>query len=368
MAASVDRKSQFFFALTPDRVLESVERAGLRCTGRCLTLNSFENRVYEVELEAEVESEPGEMGRSPLANVPSATVQLARRRVVKFYRPGRWSETQIRREHEFLAQLQAAEIPVIAPIAFADGQTLQRMVMDPATPEEGIYFALFPKVGGRAPDELIPNQLRRIGRLLGRIHAVGAMQPAPERIRLDPLTYGLGNLRFLLEGDWIPLEFKSRYQKVVEAICARVAPDFAATPIQRLHGDCHLGNLLWNDAGPFFLDFDDMVMGPAVQDLWLLMPGRPEGDAEARQRFHFLLDGYEEMREFDRTTLRLIEPLRALRFVHYTAWVARRWEDPAFPQAFPNFGTHSYWSEETDDLEEQLRLIVERIPSDFAES
>lgn len=337
-AAWGDEKTRFFFELTPDRVLEAVEAAGLRCTGRCLSLNSFENRVYDVELEAEDgEAKP----RNPSAN----------RRVVKFYRPGRWSREQILEEHEFLADLVSAEIPAIAPIAFPDGQTLRQ------TPVGGIWYALFPKVGGRAPDELSDDQLRWIGRLLGRIHSVGASKSADHRVKISPDTYGLANLEYLLEKNSIPLEFRSRYETAVRRICEVSAPEFAAAPAHRIHGDCHLGNLLWNDQGPFFLDFDDMLRGPAIQDLWLLLSG---DKTEGNRQLEALLEGYEEMRGFDRSTLRLIEPLRALRFVHYTAWIARRWEDPAFPLAFPQFGSHRYWSDMTDDLEQQLRLITER--------
>jgi Ser/Thr protein kinase RdoA (MazF antagonist) len=328
------KEKGFFFELTPDRVLEAVESTGMKCTGRCMTLNSFENRVYDVELETEEES--------PFKYL------AANRRVVKFYRPGRWTQEQILEEHQFLAELQEAEIPAVGPLAFPSGDTLR------STRESEIWFAVFPKVGGRAPDELSRDQLLRVGRLLGRIHNVGATHPSLHRMRLDPVTYGRSNLSFLLKNNWIPLEFSNRYQSAVERICDRIEPWFQSVAYQRIHGDCHLGNLLWNQSGPFFLDFDDMVFGPAVQDLWLLIPGR---DSEAVSQRSILLEGYQEFRDFDLSTLKLIEPLRALRFVHYTAWIAKRWDDPAFPQAFPQFGTHQYWSSEVDDLEEQLRLI-----------
>jgi Ser/Thr protein kinase RdoA (MazF antagonist) len=326
----------FFFELTPEKVLAAVESSGLLCTGRCMSLNSFENRVYDVELETEEVSEFKHLS--------------ANRRVVKFYRPGRWTREQILEEHQFLLELQDAEIPVIAPLSFPDGSTLQQ------TPESKIWFAIFPKVGGRAPDELTPDQLIRVGRLLGRIHNVGASKAAQHRVTLNPMTYGINSLRFLQAGKWIPVEFETRFVSVVESICEKVEPWFQSARKQRVHGDCHLGNLLWSPSGPFFLDFDDMVIGPPVQDLWLLVPGR---DAEAIYQRNILIEGYEEIRSFDRSTLRLIEPLRALRFVHYAAWIARRWEDPAFPQAFPHFGTHQYWSRELKDLEDQLKLIQE---------
>lgn len=331
-----DNKTKFFFEITPERVLEAVESGGFQCTGRCMQLSSYENRVYDVELELEDAPKQGPFNR----------------RIVKFYRPGRWTREQILEEHEFLADLRAAEIPAIAPIAFADGETLK------LTPQGGIWYALFPKVGGRAPDELTDDQLRRIGMLLARIHNVGAAKAAPHRIELNPSTYGLQNLEYLLS-NWIPMDFRAKYEAAVRDICSIVEPWFkelSLKQIHRVHGDCHLGNLLWNQEGPFFLDFDDMVRAPAAQDIWLLTPGRDQETKYARES---LLEGYTEFRAFDRSTLRLIEPLRALRFVHYTAWVARRWEDPAFPAAFPEFGSHHYWADETQDLEEQLRLIRE---------
>jgi Ser/Thr protein kinase RdoA (MazF antagonist) len=334
-----EAETRFFFELTPDRVLTAVESAGLRCTGRCVALNSFENRVYDVELESEDGARP-----------KNASELQASRRVVKFYRPGRWSEAQILEEHEFLADLHAAEIPVICPLPFPDGRTLQYL-------KSGMGFAVFPKVGGRAPEEMPPDQLKQIGRLLARIHTVGAKKTAPHRLELNASTYGLQNLQVLL--DKIPLEFKNRYESAVLQICEiteRLFKDLPAGAIHRVHGDCHLGNLLWSSSGPFFLDFDDMVRAPAVQDIWLLVPGR---DAESIQNRQHLLEGYEEMRHFDYSSLRLLEPLRALRLIHYAAWIARRWDDPAFPLAFPHFGSHRYWADETHDMEEQLRLSNE---------
>ncbi len=325
--------TKYFFELTPDRVLDAVETAGIRCTGRCQPLNSFENRVYDVEIEASEEVPP-------------------HRRVVKFYRPGRWSREQILEEHLFLADLQAQEIPAVAPLPFPDGTTLH-------TSPTGIHYCLFPKVGGRAPDELDDESFRRVGRLLARIHQVGRSREAKHRIRLTPDTYGIANLEFLLARNLIPAEFRERYENAAREICAHVRPWFAETRVQRIHGDCHLGNLLLGNVGIsreksmnwFFVDFDDMCVAPPVQDLWLLLPGRD------RQKLEVLLEGYEEIGEFDRVSLRLIEPLRALRFIHYTGWVARRWDDPAFPQAFPQFGSYRYWKDETEDLERQWHRI-----------
>lgn len=348
-----EAQTRYFFELTPDRVLEAVESLGLRCTGRCTALNSFENRVYEVELEEDEESVEAGSARYA-SNDRSASAVFARRRVVKFYRPGRWTREQILEEHEFLLDLQKAEIPVVAPIEFSTGEGKATLH---AARDGGIFYALFPKVGGRAPEELQDNQLRWIGRLLARIHSVGALKPAPHRIEINAENYGRKNLKTLLDGNWIPLEFAARYEKTVTEICSLTEKMFSglsASTLHRIHGDCHLGNLLWNQSGPFFLDFDDMVRGPAVQDIWLLVPGRDEESIRQRQ---VLLAGYEEMREFDDATLRLVEPLRALRFVHYSAWIARRWDDPAFPAAFPQFGSHRYWQDQVHDLELQLELI-----------
>jgi Ser/Thr protein kinase RdoA (MazF antagonist) len=325
--------TQYFFEITPDRVLAAVESAGFVCTGRCSTLNSMENRVYEVEIE--LDSPP----RTP----------SERFRIVKFYRPGRWSEAQILEEHTFLRECIAAEIPVIAPVALEDGSTLKR---DPAS---GIYFAVFPKVGGRAPDELSAEQLLQVGRLLGRIHTVGASHPAQNRLTLTPELYGEGSLAFLREAQVIPAEIAPRFEETAQAFLERAKKLFTGVALQRIHGDCHRGNLLWSDRGPFFLDFDDMLTGPAVQDFWLLIPGR---DAEAQESLRILIEGYEQFRKFDHSTLRLIEVLRGLRFLHFSAWIAKRWEDPAFPLHFPQFGTQRYWDEQLTDLRDQLALIA----------
>jgi Ser/Thr protein kinase RdoA (MazF antagonist) len=320
-------QTEFFFKLSPELVLAAAEKLKLVCTGRCMALNSYENRVYEIELD--LEGPP-----------------ISRRRVAKFYRPGRWSKEQILEEHEFLLDLLENEIPVVAPIRL-EGQTLHKDA------ETGLWYAIFPKVGGRIPDEMDPDQLRWVGRLLGRIHSVGAAKKAPTRIFLTPATYGTANLEYLLKNRWIPENLQDRYERCARDIIVKAAPLFENFETIRIHGDCHKGNLLWNE-GPFFLDFDDMVSGPPVQDFWLLLSSSGE---EGRAELSHMLEGYEEMREFERSGLKLIEYLRALRFIHYTAWLARRWEDPAFPRAFPNFNTRQYWEEKTRDLEEQLEMV-----------
>ena len=326
---SVSNETRFFFDLTPALILDAVEASGMRCTGRILQLNSMENRVYEVEIE--LDSEPAS---------PSE-----RFRVVKFYRPGRWSAQQIGEEHQFLLDLKNADIPVVAPLPFPNGDTLRRLG------DLEIYYAVFPKMGGRSPDELDEEKLLWLGRLLARIHAIGAKESAPHRLRLDPTTYGIDNLKYLIDSGVVPRETQAAYRSVVERICQVSEPWFKTTKTQRIHGDCHLGNILWGRDGPFFVDFDDMVTGPCVQDVWLIAPGRDE------QQLQSLLAGYELMRPFDRSSLRLIEPLRALRFIHFSAWIAKRWHDPAFQRVFPNFGTPRYWGEQLSDLNEQFSVI-----------
>lgn len=331
-------ETKYFFELTPDRILTAVEASGLRCTGRVSALNSMENRVYDIEIET---AEEPRRGRA-----------WEKFRIAKFYRPGRWSAEQIREEHTFLTELQELDIPVVPPIVFDDGETLRRM------PDVDIWYALFPKVGGRSPfaDELTDEQLLRVGRLLGRMHNVGAVRAAPARVKLSPESYGIENLRYLIDSKTLPDEIEAAYKSIVEQICALCAPLFSRVPHHRIHGDAHLGNLLWGDDGPFWVDFDDMVTGPAVQDLWLISAGR---DAPAKRQLELVVSGYEQMRSFDRSALALIEPLRALRFIHFSAWIARRWTDPAFPRTFPNFGTPRYWQEQLVDLREQLALIQE---------
>lgn len=326
--------TEFFYSLGIEKVLDAVELAGVKCTGRCLVLNSMENRVYEVEI---VVDHPEKL-RSP----------SERFRIAKFYRPGRWSQEQILEEHEFLLDLQSDEIPVIAPLPFASGETLKKV------PGGEIWFALFPKKGGRAPDELDDLQLQRFGRLLARMHNVGASKVAKHRLRLDPTSYGLNNLKSLIDGNWLPADIKSAYQTTVEELCTIIAPWFQTVSYQRIHGDCHFSNILWNDQGPFLLDFDDMLSGPCVQDIWLMLPGR---DEPARLKRDILLAAYEMMRPFDYSSLRLIEPLRALRYIHYSTWIAKRWQDPAFPRAFPTFVEKDYWPKQLADLREQLQII-----------
>lgn len=330
-----ESETRYFYELTPERILDAVEKSGgVRCTGRALALNSMENRVYEIEMELD------EKPRSP----------SDRFLIAKFYRPGRWTKEQILEEHEYLADLTELEIPVVSPRVLVDGATLHQL------PDSGLYYALFPKIGGRSPDELSNDQLAQVGRLLARLHSVGATKPAKHRLALTTESYGIANLKHLIDSRILPDDVRPAYQATVEQICQISEPWFQAATMHRIHGDCHRGNLLDGREGMFFVDFDDMVTGPAAQDMWLLIPGR---DEESRQQLEAMLEGYETMRSFDRSTLRLIEPLRALRFVHFSAWIGRRWADPAFPRAFPQFGTQRYWQEQVADLRDQLAYILE---------
>jgi Ser/Thr protein kinase RdoA (MazF antagonist) len=314
--------NESFYQLSPERVLAAVEAAGLRPSGHCFALNALENRVYDVRLES------GEHV------------------VAKFYRPGRWSRETILDEHRLLAALVAAEIPVCAPKAFPDGDTLHTTL--------DIHYAIWPRTGGRSPDELSDDQVDVLGRLLARIHTIAADLGAPHRRRLDAESVPLEALSLLERGHWLPPACRARYVRAVESLVETYRDRSRDLAVQPIHGDCHRGNLLLGERGWFFLDFDDMVVGPPVQDVWMLLPGR---DAEADRQRHRLVDAYRAFRPFDERGFDLIEPLRGFRFVFYAGWIAKRWDDPAFPDAFPHFGTDEYWENETRDLEE----LVDRI-------
>ena len=316
-------QSELFFRISPDRVLQAVEALGFETTGHCMALNALENRVYDVRLE----------GANPV--------------VIKFYRPGRWSRDAIIDEHRMLFALRDDEIPVCAPLEFRDGETLHET--------EDIFYAVWPRTGGRSPDELSDAEVDVLGRLLARIHNAGAATEINHRPTLDSETYPLASLELIEDRGFLPPSCAAAYREVVEAI-VRVFDERSAS-IERLpiHGDCHRGNLLRNDEGWSFLDFDDMCIGPAVHDIWMLVPGR---DLQAHRQRERLIRAYQQFRPFDLRSLDLIEPLRAMRFIFYAGWIAKRWDDPAFPDAFPHFGSEQYWQTETADLEEQLDLIL----------
>jgi Ser/Thr protein kinase RdoA (MazF antagonist) len=311
--------------LTPDAVLDALEGIGLRGDGRLLALNSYENRVYQVSLE------------------DNSYV------VVKFYRPARWSEAQILEEHAFGAELAEREIPVVAAQVIG-GKTLHSF--------KGFQFAVYPRRGGRPPELEDPKVLEWIGRFLGRIHAVGATRPFKERPALDVDTFGNDPRDWLLESGLLPEDLKETWVSTVDLALDGVEDCFERTEHRsiRLHGDCHAGNILWTHEGPHFVDLDDARMGPAVQDLWMLLAG---DRLTATKQLKALLDGYEQFHAFRREELSLIEPLRTLRLLHYSYWLARRWEDPAFPAAFPWFGTQRYWQDRILELREQTSAMEE---------
>lgn len=312
--------------LTPDRVLDAVESLGLLTDGRLLALNSYENRVYQVGLDED----------APV--------------IAKFYRPGRWSSAAILEEHDFTQQLAEREIPAVAP-SVINGCTLHEF--------EGYRFSLTPRRGGRTPELDDANVLEWLGRFIGRIHAIGAIAPFTHRPTLDPDSFGVEPRDFLLAHDWIPTDLLPAYTSVVEQalIGVRACYARAGSPAYiRLHGDCHPGNLLWTDAGPHFVDFDDARMGPAVQDLWMLLSG---DRSEMSRQLADVLAGYEDFHEFDHRELHLIEALRTLRIIHHASWLARRWEDPAFPAAFTWFNTQHYWQNHILQLREQIAAMEE---------
>ncbi len=314
-----------FAGLGPDQILGAAERFGLEPDGRFIALNSYENRVYQIGVED------------------------ARPVVGKFYRPGRWSDDAIREEHAFAAELAAQEIPVAVPIEGPDGDTLVH--------HAGYRVALFPRLAGDWPDLDRPGRLAWVGRFLGRIHAVGRVRGFEHRPRIDVDGMGRDAAAYLLGHGFLPAELESAYREVsgalLDAVAARL--DAVAHFQIRLHGDCHPGNVLWSDDGPAFVDLDDCRSGPAVQDLWMLLSGEPW---EQRAQLESLIEGYGVFADFDWREAELIEPLRSLRMVYYAGWLARRWDDPAFPQAFPWFGSYPYWRDHVEDLRRQCEALA----------
>ena len=315
--------------LTPDVVLDALSSVGLHGDGRLLGLSSYENRVYQVHLDDAYD------GNESV--------------VVKFYRPGRWSDAQILEEHAFSAELMAAEIPAVGPIVLG-GRSLNEF--------GGFRFSVSPRRGGRRPELDDFEVLEWIGRFLARIHAVGADASFSARPALDVQTFAIEPREWLLANDAIPLDVQGSWLKRCDEAIAMAASTLQQTPARliRLHGDCHPGNILWTpDAGPHFVDLDDACTGPAAQDLWMLLSGERR---DQTGQLSALLDGYEQFREFDRRELALIEPLRTLRLIHYSAWLARRWDDPSFPPTFPWFGSSDYWQGQVQMLEEQLEAMA----------
>ena len=312
--------------LSPDRILAAIEQAGYVTSGSLLALNSYENRVYQVGL-AE-----------------------GRFLVAKFYRPARWDDAGIQEEHDFALELASQDIPVVAPLPDENGQTLRHY--------QGYRFALYPRRGGRAPELDDPEHLRWLGRLLGRIHSVGCLHAFQHRPNLNIRIFGVEAVAFVLEQGFVPTEISHNYRQACEVLLEQIHTSFEIVgPYRRLrlHGDCHPGNILWTDSGPHFVDLDDCMNGPAVQDLWMLLSGSRD---DMRRQLDVLLKGYSTFFDFEPAELILIEALRALRILHYSAWLARRWHDPAFPQAFPWFNTPRYWEDQLNTLREQAERLA----------
>ena len=314
--------NEYFYKLTPQVIIDSVESNDFVTTGLCWKLNSLENRVYDLELEDK-------------SHV-----------VVKFYRPGRWTKDQILEEHDFLFDLQENEIPVCAPIKFKDNSSLKEI--------EGIYYAIWPRTGGRCIDEFSDAHLSQLGRLLGRIHQAGKLKKTKYRLNLDAVTLAQKPLSFLQNNKIIPSSCEKKYIDAVNTICSIFDELIKGVPFHRIHGDCHIGNLLFRDNQFFFLDFDDFCNGPAIQDFWMIASN---SDSEGLKKLYILIENYSTFCDFEESWLNLIEPLRTLRFIHYAGWIAKRWDDPSFKNAFPHFGSEEYWLSGTKDLEEQIKTI-----------
>jgi Ser/Thr protein kinase RdoA (MazF antagonist) len=327
-----DRATDLFLELSPERVLDAVDAAGVRCNPVCYPLNSFENRVYDIQLDDGTHV------------------------VAKFYRPGRWTRDQILEEHAFMGDLEAAEVPICGLRPFPDGSTLASI--------DSIFYCLYDRKGGRAPDEIDEALLERLGMLLGRLHTVGERRVARHRLTITADTWIRDNLAWMKRERVLPPHVESRYAAAALAIADFADARMRDVDVLRLHGDFHVGNILFREGILHVLDFDDMVNGPAVQDFWMILGA---GGSELTSRKTALLAGYEHFRPFDPLEWRLMEPLRGMRLVHYAAWLARRWHDPVFPVTWPHFGTEAYWEGETADLEDLLRAI-ERDDGGIAQS
>jgi Ser/Thr protein kinase RdoA (MazF antagonist) len=312
--------------LTPDRVLDALDSVDVRGDGRLFALNSYENRVYQA-------------WRDDAAPV-----------VAKFYRPDRWSDAEIAEEHAFVAELGDAEVPAVPPLVL-QGRTLHAF--------EGFRFAVYARRGGRAPELDRRDTLVRLGQFIARIHVIGARRPFAARPALTRATFGVEPRDYLFAHDWLPADLRDVWKGVADHALDSVARCYeraGTVATLRLHGDCHGGNVLWTDDGPHFVDFDDARMGPAIQDLWMLLAG---DRAAMEEQLAAVLEGYERFRPLDRRELALVEALRTLRLLHYSAWLARRWDDPAFPAAFPWFGTQRYWQDRILELREQIAAMDE---------
>jgi Ser/Thr protein kinase RdoA (MazF antagonist) len=309
--------------LTPDAVLDAMESIGLEPTGGLTALNSYENRVYQVALE------------------DGSFI------ITKFYRPNRWSDDAITEEHRFTQGLFDAELSVVPPVQL-NGTSVFRHL--------DFRFAVFARQGGHPPNLENEDDLEVLARAIARLHAYGASRPFEHRVSLTTERLGVQSRDFLLQNNFLPAEMEAAYSSITEQLLARIAPLMSETPMVAIHGDCHMGNILWRDDIPHFVDFDDCMSGPPIQDLWMLLSGER---ADRTLQLSLILDAYQEFYDFDTSTLHLIEPLRTLRIMYHAAWIARRWQDPAFPLAFPTFDTVNYWSNHVLALREQLAMLDE---------
>ncbi|MEO8401917.1 MAG: serine/threonine protein kinase [Gammaproteobacteria bacterium] len=319
-----ENKKTPYANLDPDLILNAIESIGFQCNGSLLALNSFENRVYQIGIE----------DSTPI--------------IAKFYRPHRWSDEAILEEHQFASEVVSHEIPVVAPI-ITHNKTLHHY--------HDFRFALFPRHGGRPLELDNPEHLEWMGRFIGRLHAVSACKPFKHRTELNTQTYGYNSYRFLLEHDFIPAHLKENFSRATEIALKKIDELFqhaGKLDLIRLHGDCHAGNVLWSDAGPHIVDLDDCLMGIALQDIWMLLSG---DENQIQLQLARILRGYREFHDFNSRELQLIEALRTLRMLHYSAWLAKRWEDPAFPLNFPWFNTGVYWQDQIINLNEQISLL-----------
>jgi len=326
MTKSPDEISDFY-DLGPSEILDAVEMLGLKVDGSLLALNSYENRVYRVGIESD------------------------RPVVVKFYRPQRWTNETILEEHHFALELAEVDIPVVAPLQGPDGDSLYF--------HAGHRFAVFPCLGGRTPELNGGDDYVLMGRFIGRIHAVGALKAFKHRPTVDIDSYATQSYQYLLEKGFVPTELELAYRSLVEDVLPVLEASYqqaGALRNIRLHGDCHASNILWTDQGPHFVDLDDCRTGPAIQDLWMLLNGSRQ---DMTAQIADLLDGYTEFYEFEPRELHLVEALRTMRLLHYSAWLARRWDDPAFPRTFPWFNTNRYWEEQILALREQFAMLQE---------
>ena len=313
-----------YSGLSPDLILDALESAGFQPTGGLLELNSYENRVFQLEMED--------------GNFV----------VSKFYRPDRWADQQIIEEHEFTQELKEADLPVVAPLVCSGNSLFEHA---------GFRYAVYPRQGGRSPNLEVEEDLKVLARTLARIHAIGALRPFLHRPKLSLNRLGTESRTFLLDQGFVPPDMETAYASITEHLLERLESALSGMDVSgRIHGDCHMGNLLWRESTPHFVDFDDCVNGPPVQDLWMLLSGSRD---EQQGQLNLILKAYDQFHRFDAASLRLIEPLRTLRIMHHAAWLARRWHDPAFPRAFPWFDGPRYWSDHVLSLREQQAALEE---------